>query len=93
VKGFAVNTILLLENHRDLFKDAAALRQFVQLLEGSTAGNAIGLLVSGEEVVCAFVSPDEARDRLRDRIMKRLAGNPGALDTLRARLESDDLVE
>lgn len=86
-------TVLSLEKHKDLFKSDETLRQFAKILEAAVEGDAMRLVVLGEELVGALVSPEDAQERLRERIVKRLASNPAILDKLRDRLESDDIVE
>jgi hypothetical protein len=51
------------------------------------------LLICDEALLGAVISPDEAGDRLRGQIIKRMATNPATLETLKSRLESDDLVQ
>ena len=87
-----MSTVLNLEKHKGLFKDEEAFRQFTEILASAAECESPQLVVCGEEVVGAFVSPDDAQERMRERIMRNLAKNPGRLDLLRARLESDDLV-
>ena len=88
-----MSTVLVLDKYKNLFKDEQAFRQFADILEGATADNVMRLVLCGEEVVGAFISPGDAQERLRERIMKRLAKNPAVLDTLKSRLESDEIVQ
>jgi hypothetical protein len=85
--------LLILDKHKALFKDDQAFQAFARLLEEATAGDAMPLVICDDNLVGALVSQREAGDRLRERIIKRLVKNPASLDVLKARLESDDIVE
>jgi hypothetical protein len=86
-------TILNLDKWKSLFKDDQAYKQFTGLLEEAAEDTSVRLLVSDDRVLLGLVSPEEAQNRLRDRIMQRLAEKPEILDRLKERLESDNLVD
>lgn len=88
-----MSDVLSLEKHRDLFKDDEAVRKFAKVLEEATAASEMRLLLFDERIVGAIVSTAEAQDRLRQRIVTRLARDQASLETLKDRLESDDLVQ
>ncbi|MBA4067553.1 MAG: hypothetical protein C0501_28360 [Isosphaera sp.] len=85
-----MNTVINLEKYKGLFKDAAAFEQFAAKLE-EAAGNS-AMVFCGEELYGAFVSPEEAEERLRSKIIRRLAKNPALLDSIKDSLE-DEVVE
>jgi hypothetical protein len=86
--------VVILDKHKDLFKNEEAFRTFARVLKEAVSNDAMPLVIYDDSLVGALLSPDEAEERLRGRIMKRVAAaSPGLLDTLRSRLESDDLVE
>jgi precorrin-6x reductase len=88
-----MSTVLILDKYKPLFKDEKAFQEFVQVLGGTGEAQALRLILLGEETVAALVSLDEAMERLRDRIVLRLAKSPGAIDLLKSRLQSEDIVE
>ncbi len=85
--------VLILEKHRELFKDDESIQKFVRLLQESTQNKEMQLVLYGESLVGALISTEEAKNRLHERIAKRLTLNPGSVEALKERLQSDDIVQ
>jgi hypothetical protein len=83
--------VLNIENYRENFISPEAYRQFLAALRD--AGGEARLIIDGDEVVGSFVSPEEARARIANRVIRRIAENPKMIDKLRERMSSDDLVD
>jgi hypothetical protein len=87
-----MSDVLILEKHKELFKDDEAVRKFARLLKDATRSRTMQFLLFDEQLVGAIISTSEAQDRLRQRIAARLVQDPRSLDVLKERLESDDLI-
>ncbi len=87
-----MSTVFNLEKYKKLFKDEASFREFADVIEGATDGNVMRLVLCGDNIVSALISAEDAQERLRDRIAKRLSKDPAVLDKLKDRLESNDIV-
>lgn len=88
-----MSTVFILDKYKSLFKDEEAFRQFAQEFGGTGKESAMRLVLINEEAVGAFIPLEEAMERLRDRIVLRLAKNPDALDLLKTRLQSENIVD
>jgi hypothetical protein len=88
-----MSDVLILDKHKDLFKDEESLQKFAKVLQEATQDQEMLLVLFGERLMGAIISLAEAQKRLRERITIRLRNNPGSIETLRDRLQSDDVVE
>lgn len=88
-----MSTVFILDKYKPFFKDEESYRQFAREFSGAGKESAMRLVLVNEEAVGAFISLDEAMERLRNRIVLRLAKNPDTLDLLKNRLQSEDIVE
>jgi hypothetical protein len=88
----AMSDVLILEKHKDLFKDDEAVRKFARLLREATQGRTMQLLLFDENLLGAIISTAEAQTHLRERIAARLVQDPKSLEVLKERLKSEDLV-
>ncbi|HEY7155981.1 MAG TPA: hypothetical protein VH575_18600 [Gemmataceae bacterium] len=87
-----MSDVLILEKHKDLFKDDEAVRKFARLLREATQGRAMQLLLFDENLLGAIISTEAAQAHLRERIAARLVQDPKSLEVLKERLKSEDLV-
>jgi len=62
-------------------------------LTAAVSNDLIVALVHEGKVIGTFLGPEAMRDAVQQRVIKRFAEDPGMLDTLRQRFESDDLVD
>jgi hypothetical protein len=86
--------VINLDSYRNLFKDDAALNEFASRLSEAASDDDMRLLIFRDEIVAAVVSSESARDQLRSRILRKIAGEgPQVLDKLMKRLESEDIVD
>jgi hypothetical protein len=88
-----MSRLLILEKHKELFKDDEAVRKFVQLLREATQSNEMPFVAFEEDLVVALLSTSEAQTRLRERIAARLLQDPRSIDVLKERLLNDELVD
>lgn len=85
--------VLILEDHKALFRDDASFEKLVAAFKEAVEQSDAPLVLANSEVLFAAISPEDAQEMLCRRIVHRLAKNPGIMDTLMNRLDSDDFVE
>jgi len=77
----------------DQFVTADEASALTQVLTDAVSNDLIVALVHQGKVIGTFLGPEAMRDAVQQRVLKRFAEDPGMLDTLRQRFESEDLVD
>lgn len=85
-------TPIVLEEHKNLFRDEQSYEQFVQLL-ASVLGQDMSLIMSRDQVLGAILSPEATKEVLYDRIIRKVSSSPSILEDLRDRIENDEIVD
>lgn len=85
--------ILNLDEYKSLFKDDASYQQLIRAFDGALEEDDTPLVLAEGEFLFAAVGGQDAQHLLCDRIVERLAKNPGVIEKLKTRFESEDLVE
>ena len=83
---------LILDKLIHLFKDKSAFDQFVAAF-GEAAQGDLSLVLVDNQSVGAVLSPEAAKEILYERLVKRIASSPEAIDEIRNRIENDDIVD
>lgn len=87
-----MNTVLRLDDFKDMFKDEAAFNRFAASLAERVEGHDGLILIHGNDVIGSVLSTASTTERVRDKVVSRLFKDPAEVDRLTKRLESDDLV-
>jgi len=77
---------IFLDSYRNLFRDEIAYRQFVELFRKAVAKTATPVFAD-DELVGGVLSPEQTKDLVYDRILRRIAERPELLDELAERLD------
>ena len=86
-------SVIILDEHKDLFKDEASFNKLIGVFKAALDQNAMPMVLSTRELLFTAISPEMTKEVLAERILKRFWENPDRLDELRRRLESGELVE
>lgn len=84
--------LLVLDEHRALFKDDDCFSQFVQIL-ATRLGQDFSPVISNQRVLGAVLSPEATKEVLYERMIQRLSNSPKVLDELKDRILNDEIVD
>ena len=83
---------LILDEHRNLFKDQESFDQFLQIL-ATNLGQDSSLVLSGGRVLGTVLSPEATKEILYERMIRGISKSPEVLDEIRDRIENDEIVD
>lgn len=84
---------IVLDAHRNLFRDNAAFDQFVALFQEDPNHPGFTPVWAKQKHLTILLSPTNAKELVQDRMLRRMLEQPSLLDEMKNRLESDDIVE
>jgi hypothetical protein len=76
-----------------LFRDEAALDQFIAAILQKVVANSLTILTRGDTAIATMKSAVNAREEFQLRIAAKMAEDPHLLETLKERAEDDKFVE
>jgi len=83
---------LVLDKHRNLFRDDESFGQFVQILTDRLSQD-FSPVLSEQRVLGAVLSPEATKEVLYERMIRRISDSPQVLDEIRDRIENDQIVD
>lgn len=84
---------IILDAHRNLFRDDAAFDQFVALFQEDPSHPGFTPVWAKQKHLTILVSPTNAKKLVQDRMLQQMIEQPSLLDEMKTRLESDDVVD
>jgi hypothetical protein len=88
--GKDMSKVINLDHYKDSFRDSDSFKTFTEVLRQAASNNSV--LLCGTDVFGELISPQEAEQRLKTKIIRSLSKEPRLLDKLQASLE-DEIVE
>lgn len=85
--------LFVLDDYCDLFRDSAACDEMARRLQDSLQSDSPYAMVYKGKLVCTMLGADAIKGVIQDRLLRRLSEDPGFLEKLQSRLESDDIVD
>ena len=73
-------SIIILDDHKDLFKDEASFHQLVSIFRTALDQNSMPMVLSTKELLFTAISPDMTKEILAERILKGFWENPERLN-------------
>jgi hypothetical protein len=85
--------VIRLDQHRELFKNDAAIHRLAELFRSIFEKNETPLVMFEDGVVFTAVSPNAMKSLLYERLGRAVAKDPEFVTRLQARIESDPIVD